>query len=191
MGFTATEPEPETTDHALMSAVAQGDPRVFEALVLRYQQTAWNVAYRFLADRHQAEDAVQDAFLRVYEASGRYRPEVPFSAYLYRIVVRRCIDVSRKRRSFSRGLFRARVSTSDARSPEQVLSDRERVERVRVAVGGLPDRQRMAVVLSYLEGLDTKHTAAAMETTPKAVERLLARARKALGRALKMHAANK
>lgn len=167
-----------------MSAVAQGDPRAFETLVSRYQQTAWNVAYRFLADRHQAEDAVQDAFLRVYEARGRYRPEVPFSAYLYRIVVRRCIDLARKRRPFLGGLFHSLATVRADSGPEEILSRQDRTEAVRAAVGGLPDRQRMAVLLWYIEGLDTRRTAHAMETSPKAVERLLARARRTLGRAL-------
>lgn len=165
-----------------MSAVAAGDPRAFEALVLRHQQTAWNVAYRFLADRHQAEDVVQDAFLRIYEASDRYRDDAPFAAYLRKIVVRRCIDVARKRRPTLFGLFRSHPA--EDRSPDTALSHRERRDQIRRAVANLPDRQRMAVVLKYLEGLDTRQTAHALETTPKAVERLLARARVTLGREL-------
>jgi RNA polymerase sigma-70 factor, ECF subfamily len=165
-----------------MAAVAEGDRCAFETLVLRYQQTAWNVAYRFLRDRHQAEDVVQDAFLRVYEARGRYRPDVPFTAYLRKIVVRRCIDHSRKRRPFLFGLFE--THPADDSSPDKILSRRERLHDIRDAVERLPDRQRMAVVLRYLEGLDARETAHALETTPKAVERLLARARKTLERGL-------
>ena len=118
----------------------------------------------------------------MYEARGRYRPDVPFAAYLRKILVRRCIDLSRKRQPFLAGLFQ--THTVDERSPDAVLSRRERLEYVRDAVGRLPARQRMAVLLKYLEGLDTRETADAMGTTPKAVERLLARARTTLGREL-------
>ena len=164
-----------------MSAVASGEVCAFGILVRRHQQKAWNIAWRFLGDRHQAEDVVQDAFLRVYKASAQYRPDVPFVAYLYKIVVRRCIDVSRKRRPLLGGLFHFRQTAPEDDAPEAALIRTERATAVRAAVNRLPDRQRMAVVLRYLEALDTRQTAEILDTTPKAVEQLLARARKAMG----------
>jgi RNA polymerase sigma-70 factor (ECF subfamily) len=85
-------------DGGLMRRVAQGDLDAFERLVLRHQEMVWRTAYRLVADHQAAEDIAQDAFLRVFEASERYRPTAAFRTYLHRIVVRLCLDYLRKGR---------------------------------------------------------------------------------------------
>jgi RNA polymerase sigma-70 factor, ECF subfamily len=87
-----------TTDEMLMQAVACGQMAAFEQLVLRHQQAAWRTAYRMLGCRQTAEDIAQEAFLRIYQAADRYQPSAAFRTYLYRIVVRLCLDCLRKKR---------------------------------------------------------------------------------------------
>ena len=165
-----------------MLAVRDGDLDAFGELVERHQAAAWNAAYRFLGDAAEAEDVAQQAFLNVLEAADRYEPTASFRTYLYRIVTRLCIDRSRKNHPVYTDDLPAR--STPASSPAEAAEQRERDDAVRAALVKLPDRQRMAVVLRYYEGLSGSEIAAAMGTSVKAIERLLARARTGLEQGL-------
>ncbi|MFW5966423.1 MAG: RNA polymerase sigma factor [Persicimonas sp.] len=169
-------------DHELMEAVADGDLRAFGELVRRHEQTAWRCAYRMLGDEAEAEDAAQEVFLKVLEAADRYQPTASFRTYLYRIIKNHCLD----RLAKNAPVYTEDVPTIPTRatSPGQLLERRQTQEEVEEALEQLPGRQRLAVVLFHFEGLSYSEIADAMETTPKAVERLLARGRKALERDL-------
>ena len=169
--------EPTPSDETMMLAVARGDLAAFERLVLRHQESAWRTAYRMLGCHQTAEDVAQEAFLRVFEAAKRYRPTAAFRTYLYRIVVRLCLDHLRKRRPLPTDNL---LPADDWPSPEQGAAHAEQAQAVQEAIGRLPPKQRTAVVLRYYEGLSGREIAVAMETSLKAVERLLARARATL-----------
>lgn len=165
------------SDEILMQAVAGGDLAAFEQLVLRHQEFVWQTAYRVLGCHRDAEDIAQEALLKVFQARDRYRPTAAFRTYLLRIVVRLCLDHLRKGRPLPAENLAAVDGSS---SPEQQVVDREQAEAVRAAIACLPAKQRTAVVLRYYEALSGREIAEAMGTTAKAVERLLARARKSL-----------
>lgn len=169
--------ETDAPDEDLMLLVSQGDVDAFERLVLRHQQMAWRTAYRLVTDYQAAEDLAQEAFLKILEAADRYRPTAVFRSYLYRIVVRLCLDYLRKGRPFPSDNL---LPIDDWPSPEQQATDAEQAQAVQEAINSLPPKQRAAVVLRYYEGLSGREIAAAMETSLKAVERLLARARTTL-----------
>lgn len=167
-----------TSDESLMLAVAGGDLAAFEQLVLRHQEAVWRTAYRMVGDRQAAEDLAQETFLRVFQAAGRYRPTAAYRTYLYRIVVRACLDYLKKKRPQPGADF-VRVS-APALSVEEQTELGERADQVEQAIAGLPPKQRSAVVLRYYEGLGSEEIADVMKTTAKAVERLLARGRSTL-----------
>jgi RNA polymerase sigma-70 factor, ECF subfamily len=169
--------DPVPSDKTLMQMVAQGDLTAFERLVLRHQELAWRTAYRMLGCHQTAEDVAQEAFLRILEAADRYRPTAAFRTYLYRIVVRLCLDHLRKGRPVPTDNLRP---ADDRPSAEQRAVRAEQTQALQKAIGRLPLKQRTAVVLRYYEGLSGGQTAATMETSIKAVERLLARARTTL-----------
>jgi len=166
------------SDEELMLAVGKGDFSAFEQIVLRHQKSAWYTAYRFLSDRTIAEDVAQEAFLKILDAAERYRPTAKFRTYLYGVVTRLCLDHARKKQPAYVDDLSA--VSRPAPSPPDAAASQERDEAVRKALNTLPSNQRMAVVLRYYEGLSGREIAAAMEVSPKAVERLLARARTAL-----------
>ena len=166
------------SDESLMLAVARGDMAAFEQLVLRHQETAWRTAYRFVADWQAAEDIAQEAFLKVLEAAPRYRPMAAFRTYLYRIIVRLCLDHQRKRRPTLAERLSHVPQAAPSAEERAVRGERERA--VQKALSRLRRKQRIAIVLRYYEGLSGREIAAAMETTVKAVERLLARGRATL-----------
>jgi RNA polymerase sigma-70 factor (ECF subfamily) len=166
------------SDEELMGQVARGDMGAFGELAERHQDRAWRIAYHYVGDRSEAEDLAQEAFLRILSAASTYRPSARFTTYLYRVVANLCLDYRRKKRPSSVGEMPARESLTDA--PDQRLDAQERGRAIQAALEHLPDRQRMAVVLRYYEGLSLGDLAESMDATYKAVERLLARARASL-----------
>jgi RNA polymerase sigma-70 factor (ECF subfamily) len=170
--------EDAASDEQLMLAAGTGDLGAFEQLVRRYQQPAWNAAYRFLGDASEAEDIAQEAFARILAAARRYQASAHFRTYLYRIVTRICLDHSAKKKP----IYSERLPDrpDPAYPSSNGMAVREREQAVRAALDRLPANQRMAVVLKYFDGLRYSEIAEAMETSTKAVERLLARARDTL-----------
>lgn len=168
----------ERTDASLMELAAHGDMDAFGQIVLRYQTEAWRVAYRFTGDATEAEDLAQKAFIRIFEASSRYKPTASFRTYLYRIINRLCLDHVRKKRPVH--VEELPTVTDPGPSPGEVARRKERDVMVQKAVEALPRNQRMAIILRYFEGLGWAEIADIMGVSTKAVERLLARGRNAL-----------
>jgi len=170
------------SDEDLMIAAGSGDRGAFGQLVERHQTSAWNAAYRFLGDSAEAEDVAQEAFLKILDAAPRYQPSASFRTYLYRVITRLCLDHVRKKKPFYTQTI-PHVAAGEP-SPLETVTDQEVGQIIRAALESLPSRQRMVVVLRYYEGLDYAETASVLETTVKAVERLLSRAREGLERKL-------
>ncbi len=166
------------SDELLVQATGQGDLQSFNQIVERHQTWAWRVAYRFIGNEEDASDIIQEAFLRLLDASGRYRPTAKFRTYFYQIISRLCLDRAKKKQPL---LLETVPDAPDARpSVTDAMMRHEAAVAVRSALDALPPNQRLAIVLRYYEYLDYEEIASALETTTKAVERLLARGRERL-----------
>jgi RNA polymerase sigma-70 factor, ECF subfamily len=170
------------TDEQLMIAVSSGDMEAFEQVVVRYQRLAWRMAYRYIGNYSDAEEITQEAFLRILDLAKTYRPSAKFSTYLYKVLVNLCLDHYRKKRPQLAGEFP--VDQEYAETPDLNLQVQERNQAIQLAIDSLPARQRLAVILRYYENLSYEQIAAAMDTSVKATERLLACARKKLEKLL-------
>lgn len=170
-------------DEELMRRTAGGELAAFNEIVLRYEDTAWRLASRFLDDPSNAQDAAQEAFIRIFEAAARYRPTASFSTYLYRVLVRICMDANRKRREVPSDT--TDEYTCPDLNPAQQMSKRNNEKKFQDALRKLPSRQRTAIILREFMELSYVDIADIMHTSTKSVERLLARARDALHRELK------
>ena len=181
-------------DAALMEALQGGDESAFETLVDRHRERVFRLACRYLGDPTAAEDLAQETFLRVYRARHSWRPEAKFSTWLYRVTANACLNELRARKA-----RRAVEATAPAgpggeavmESPDPSAEDPGaavlRGELARVvgdAVQGLPEDQRMAVLLSKYEGLSYRELAEAMDRSVPAVKSLLVRARENLRKVL-------
>ncbi|OGV75505.1 MAG: hypothetical protein A3K19_29305 [Lentisphaerae bacterium RIFOXYB12_FULL_65_16] len=175
---------PTPSDEELMLNVRDGDLAAFEQLVPRRQTEAWRVAYRFTGDAAEAEDIAQQAFLRILDAAPRYTPTAAFRTYLYQVVTRLCLDRHRKKRPVLAESLPDPAAA--APTPEEHAGARDRDRLIQTALDSLPADHRLAIVLRYFEGLSGVEMAAAMGRSPKAVERLLARARAALAPRLEL-----
>jgi RNA polymerase sigma-70 factor (ECF subfamily) len=170
------------SDEQLMIAVSKGNVEAFEQIVVRYQRLAWRIAYRYIGNYSDAEEIAQEAFLKILDSAKSYRPSAKFSTYLYKVVANMCLDHSRKKRPQLADEFP--VDKELTETPYSNLQIQERNQAIQLAVESLPARQRLAIILRYYENLSYDQIAAAMDTSVKATERLLARARKKLERSL-------
>jgi RNA polymerase sigma-70 factor, ECF subfamily len=171
-------PPGEDSDALLMARTAEGDSGAFDELVIRNQSAAWALAVFYLGNAAEAEDVVQEAFLRLLQAAPRYKPTAGFRTYFSRIVVRLCLDFRVKQRPVYGEALPDRADA--ARDPEAVFRDQETAGELRRAIETLPPAQRIALVLRDLEGFTYSEIAETMSTSAKAVDSLLQRARRAL-----------
>jgi RNA polymerase sigma-70 factor (ECF subfamily) len=166
-------------DAELLRAVADGDRAAFDRLSRRHLDRAHGVALRMTGSRADAEDVVQDVFLRLWLKPGAWRPgQAPFSTWLYRVVVNRCLDL--KRRPKGADLDAIEEPQDPDSNAEDSLMQAERGRALEAAVAQLPERQRAAIVLTYTAGLRNAEAASAMDISVKAFEALLVRAKREL-----------
>ena len=178
-----TEPEQLWIKQALA-----GDQSAFGDLVTAYQSAVYNLCYRMLGERTEAEDAAQEAFLRAYAHLDRYEPGRPFRTWLLSIASNHCIDRLRKRRltwlSLDESLPPHPAFNSDAVEPEDAVINRERNDALQTMLAELPPDYRAAVVLRYWYDLSYAEIADMLNTTESAIKSRLFRARQTLAEKL-------
>lgn len=139
----------------------------FAALVGRQQRRASRIAYHFLRDAADADEAVQDSFLKVFSHIESFREDMPFEVWFTRILINGCLDRQKARRRRSRWMVpvldadpgeRSWIEAVPSRgpSPEESLLLRERRAQIAAAVGKLPERQRTILLLCHYEGCSSK-----------------------------------
>ena len=177
----------EASDDELVERTAKGDKMAFTLLVRRHQTRLLSLMTRSTGSRAAAEDIVQDVFTRAWikapDWQSRSSGRASYAAWLSRVALNLAID--RGRRTKPVALDGIAEPEDPAPLPEVDLMVRERDARVRAAIDGLPERQRVALSLTYDAELSNAEGAAAMETSVGAFELLLVRARRALRVALR------
>lgn len=167
---------------------APADPAAFEALVRQHYQQAYTIAFRLTGSRTDAEDLTQEALVRAYQSFDRYQRHLPFTNWLYRIMVNLHIDEIRRRP-------RHRIESVDAteggreiadrrNDPAEVLLSRELDERLQVALDRLPHEFRAAVLLCDVQGFSYEEIAEIMRCSIGTVRSRVHRGRKQLRAAL-------
>jgi len=139
--------------------IRAGDMAAFEELVRHYQPYAYSLAVRLLCNEAEAEDAVQETFVRVWRNIGRYDPSIQFSTWLYRIVTNLCLDQLRARRR--RNWISFPKENEDGQAIEmradvdldELVSTENLVSIIYSLSGGLPETQRLIFVLRDLQDL--------------------------------------
>ncbi len=162
-----------------MEQVAARDGAAFRRLVDAHAAAVHRLAYRMTGDAAEAEDVTQEAMLRLWEHAAGWRPGGSgVGAWLQRVAANLCLDRLRRRRFRSDEDVPERAD--DAPLADAVLDAERTAAAARDAVLALPDRQRLAIVLTYYEGQPNSAAAAALEMNIKAFESLLLRARASL-----------
>lgn len=175
-------------EQAWLEAARQGDKEAFGRLIDAYQGPVYNLAYRMLGNRGEAEEAAQEAFIRAYTKLDSYDPARKFSTWMLSITSNYCIDLLRKRRALLLSLDHPlpphpALMSDRADGPEAQATDSEREEMVQSLLQTLPEDYRQAVVLFYWYDLSYQEIAEVMDTTVSAIKSRLFRARRQLAEA--------
>jgi RNA polymerase sigma-70 factor (ECF subfamily) len=143
---------------------------LFDDLVALHQRRASRIAYQYLRDRADVDEAVQDAFVRAFTHLSSFKEELSFEVWFTRILVNGCLDRLKARRRRGRWLVgwldspdsgeRVEQLRSTSRTPEELLLSRERRDQLARALDRLPDRQREVFVLSQVDGCSPREVSA-------------------------------
>jgi len=163
------------TDEEVVERVKGGDTALYEILMRRYNQRLYRVTVGILRDGAEAEDVMQDAYVRAYEHLEQFEGRAPFASWLTRIAVHEALARIRQR-----GHYEPLDETEDGEismrmidttpDPEQNASRSETSELLEAAVLGLPEPYRIVVMLRDVEEMSTKDAAEALELTEENVK---------------------
>lgn len=175
-------------DNVLMKRIGSGEIASFKPLVEKYQRMVMATIYRYTGSSQDVEDLAQEIFFKVFKAAKRYTPRAKFSTWLYKVVANHCINYRRSQKRDAMVTSLDHSFSGEADEPSlQIAGPKEnqpenRVQKKAVevalkrAIGELPDRQRMAIVLYRFEGLSYKEIADVLGCSLSSVESLLFRA---------------
>jgi len=187
--------EADASDRADMERLIAGHDAALNELMERHATPVFHFLYRMLANEDDANDLAQETFFRVYRARASFRTSERFSTWLYTIAANlarnhfrwrtRHPNVSLDAESDTSEQSLANTLPSDSPSPNEAALAAERASAVRSAVSRLPEDLREAIVLCEWEDHSMAEAATILETTPKAIESRLYRARQILRERLK------
>src|ERR1700687_3679524 len=178
---------PVTEELSLVQAAKRGDDSAFEELVRRYDRNVFRIAQHITQNREDAEDVVQEAFLKAYSNLAKFQEQSKFYTWLVRIAVNEALMKLRRRKPERTVSLDEEVKTEDdslprevadwSPNPEQMYNQAELREILTRTIQGLPTGFRTVFVLRDVEGLSTEETADALELSIPAVKSRLLRAR--------------
>ncbi|QRX83340.1 RNA polymerase sigma factor RpoE [Glaciimonas sp. PAMC28666] len=182
-------------DQLLVERVQRGDKKAFELLVIKYQRKLMRLVSRLVRDQAEAEDVVQEAFIKAYRALPQFRGDSAFYTWLYRIGINtaknylvtqgRRAPTSTESNSEDAETFDDGEQLRDINTPESLLATKQIAQTVNVAMEALPDELRTAITLREIEGLSYDEIAEAMGCPIGTVRSRIFRAREAIAEKLR------
>jgi RNA polymerase sigma-70 factor (ECF subfamily) len=174
----------EPSDRELMGRLARGDREALAPLVERHQRRLYRIAVSYLRDADDALDAVQETFVKAFQAASRWHPESEVGPWLTRIAINHSIDRYRRgrRRQRTEAPLESELPDHDRRleaddpSPERRVLGREVGERIGAALRALPARQRAVFLLRHREEMSLEDIARTLELSLGTVKSSLHRA---------------
>jgi len=166
-----------------VESVRRGEPGGYDYLVSKYSRRALSIAWGIVRDAADAEDLVQEAFVRAYEKIGRFREDEPFGPWLYRIVTNLALDLVRHRTKFPATPVEPHDERGELRAASREWTDT--ASRIDRAIESLPEMQRVVARLFIVEEFEHTEIAAMTGLAEGTVRSHLSHARKKLQEALK------
>ncbi len=182
----------EESDDSIRRAVLSGDKEAYRVLVARYSQVVFRVAYRITGNEPDAEEAVQEAFLRGYQGLVNFQGRSSMATWFYRIAANCAFDAVRRRTPEAQSHTaeendpgQGGVQLADLKAgPDRLLLSREIEARQQEAMTELTPTERTAFVLRHMEDRSTEEIAAALDIAPNAAKQAVFRAVQKLRRQL-------
>jgi RNA polymerase sigma-70 factor (ECF subfamily) len=173
----------EMTDVSAVSRAIGGDSEAFRLLVERHSRTVFKVAYRMTGNEHDADDVVQETFLRVYRQLEKFESRANFTTWLHRIAVNCSLDLLRTRtrhdkhrsKDAEEALMNGEVATEQPHA-ERLLLSSEVQHQVSTALETLSGNERTAFVLRHFEGMSIEEIGSVLGTRVNATKNTIFRA---------------
>ena len=182
----------EENDHSIVRAVLSGDKDAYGALVVRHSQSVFRVAFRITGNEADAEEVVQEAFLRGYQRLESFESRSEFGTWIYRITVTCALNMMNKRKieathqiaeGADPGQRQVQIADSAA-GPERLLMSREIESMHKAAMQSLTATEQTAFVLRHMEDQSTEEIASVLHIAPNAAKQAVFRAVQKLRRGL-------
>ena len=176
-------------DQVLVESVQRGNQHAFGLLVLKYQRKLMRLILFFVKDPAEAEDLVQETFLKAYQALATFRGESAFYTWLYRIGVNSAkTHLSLQRRKMfaqeveqePEGLRRSAAGLGESATPDSLLASKQLAEQVNEAMASLSEELRKAISLREIDGLSYEEIAVMMKCPIGTVRSRIYRAREVI-----------
>ena len=174
--------------------VLKGDQNAFGEIVELYKDKVFQICFRMIGNRHEAEDLAQEAFVRAYINIQSFNIQMKFSTWLYRIATNLCIDRLRKKKpdyhldaeiAGTEGLNMYSQIAADIMMPEEELESLELQESVQAIILQLPEKYRSVIVLKHIEELSLKEISEILDLPIGTVKTRIHRGREALRKQLR------
>jgi RNA polymerase sigma-70 factor (ECF subfamily) len=176
----------EQSDRSLVHKVNKGEQQAFGELVIRYQTSVFNVCYRIMGERQEAEDMTQETFLRAHDRLHTYDPQRPFGPWIRRVGANLCLNGLKRRKLLTLPLEEELegMTRNISERPEAAQAHAERAHAIREAILALPHHYRAVVELRHFFEMSYQEIAEALEIPLSDVKSHLFRARKTLSERL-------
>ncbi|MCA9934611.1 MAG: RNA polymerase sigma factor [Ardenticatenaceae bacterium] len=186
------------TEQTLIANLQAHDPAAYAVLIESYSNLVYRVVYNILQTPQDAEDALQETFITIYNQIGNFRGESKLSSWIYRVATNTALNcIQRKKRKMGQDVpmisddddEETELEIGDALTPlpETMLESQETAVLLHEALQELSPKLRSALVLFELEGLSMKETAVALDISESAAKLRVRRARIELQRILARH----
>ena len=171
-------------EHDLHAAILKKDNQAFSELVYRYSKKYFHLAYRMLHDDQDAEDVVQECFVKYWNSPHLWdSSKAKFTTWFYRVVTNKCLDLLRKRKR-TQTVDDADQDLVDPLDVENEFDHRHKEALLKRALNSLSEPQRMAITLCFYEGLSNQEAADIMEVSLRSLQSHILRGKKALKESL-------
>lgn len=177
---------PDPSDRDLAVRAQRGDADAFGELVQRYQSSVFNVCYRLMGERREAEDQAQEAFIRAYERLRTFDADQPFGPWMRRVAANVCLNRLQRARPITAPLDDEHDDglAGGESDPESAREGAERAQAIRAAIVGLPPHYRAVIELRHFQDLSYDEIAKTLQISLSDVKSHLFRARNMLAEKL-------
>lgn len=171
--------------HEILHLIVAGDQQAFKQLYAFFNEKVYNTALSYTQNQRDAEEVTQDVFVNIFRNAAKFQGKSAVSTWIYRITINTSLNFLKRKKRFAFLQFGSEtIDKPDFEHPGVLLENKENAKLLFKTIEGLPDAQKTAFILSYVEALPRQEVADIMEVSLKAVESLLQRAKKNLRRQL-------
>ncbi len=167
-------------EHSLLLAAQQGDTTAFGEMVERYQTSVYSVCWRLLGDRHDAEDATQEAFVRAYQRLHTFDRDRSFGPWIRRVAANYCFNHLESAKPPMIALDKSANVSASENDPARLTLERERDQQLHAALQTLAPNYRIVVELRHFQELSYEEIAEELGQPLSSVKTHLFRARRLL-----------